>query len=108
MIHIHLSSGLAEKAILREMIHRRLGFALSRFGEKVREVAVELFEEEALNGSADIRCKLIAHLEPHGVLSIEQSDTEPEMAIEFASIRLGRAIQRELERQRQSRSVTFP
>jgi putative sigma-54 modulation protein len=102
---IHLSSGIDDTPELREHIERRLGFALGRFGDKVTRVSVHLVDQNGPKGGVDIRCKIQVHLHPHGTLLIEQDEANPEHAVEVASIRLGQAIRRELDRQRSSRTI---
>ncbi len=104
-IDIHLSQGVKDTRMLREHIDRRLGFALGRFGDKVKHVAIHLTDQNGPRGGVDIRCKIHAQLHPHGQLFIEQDDVDPEQAVEVASIRLGQAIRRELERQRHPRTL---
>ncbi len=105
-IDIHLSQGVKDTQLLRDHIDRRLRFALGRFGDKVKHVAVHLVDQNGPKGGVDIRCKIHVQLHPHGALFIEQDDVDPEQAVEVASIRLGQAIRRELDRQRHPRTLT--
>lgn len=100
---IHISQRLQEREELQEHIERRLDFALGRFGERVNRVSVHVSDENGPKGGVDTRCKMHVTLHPHGVLHIEQDDSDAEAAVEIASIRLGQAIRRELERQRTAR-----
>lgn len=102
---IHISHSLNASEGLREHIDRRLGYALGRFGERISRVSVHISDENGPRGGVDTRCKMHVTLRPHGTLHIEQDDSNAETAVEVASMRLGQAIRRELERQRTARET---
>jgi len=85
---------------LRERLERRLGFALGRFGSRVRAVWARLSDENGPRGGIDKCCKLRLRGEELGPLTVEASDSDLGAAIDRAADRLGRAVARVVERGR--------
>jgi putative sigma-54 modulation protein len=102
-VNVHLSHDIPDTVELREHIDRRLGFALGKFGDKVNQIAIHLTDQNGPKGGIDVRCKIHVQLHPQGSLLIEQDESSPEHAVDSAVHRLGQAIRRELDRQRDSR-----
>ena len=88
------------------LVERRLSFALSRFGGRVRAVSVSLADLNGPRGGIDKRCSMQARLAPRGSVRVEDTDSELPAAVDRAATRLARAIARALERRREgTRSV---
>ena len=88
------------------LVARRLSFALSRFGGRVRGVSVRLADLNGPRGGIDKRCSMQALLAPRGSVRVEDTDSELPAAVDRAASRLARAISRALERRREgTRSV---
>jgi ribosomal subunit interface protein len=83
------------------LVERRLGFALSRFGGRVRAVSVGLTDLNGPRGGIDKRCCMQARLAPRGTVRVEDTDSDLPAAIDRAATRLARAVARALERRRE-------
>ena len=82
---------------LRAHVERRLGFALSRFGERIGRVTVRLSE----TGDAGKRCQIDVDLGPR-IISVEDTDVDLFAAVDHAANRVSRSVGRTLERERTS------
>ena len=58
--HIELTAALLGH------VERRLRFALSRFGQKIRQVAVQLLDLNDPRGGLDKQCRVTVTLSPSG------------------------------------------
>ena len=86
----------------RDIVERRLAFALGRFGNRVGRVTVSL---ENLNGpksGLDQRCRIEVSLVPSGTVMAEATDAEIEPAVGRAAERVARCVKSELDRRRTS------
>ena len=83
-----------------ELVERRLSFALSRFGGRVRAVSISLTDLNGPRGGIDKRCSMQARLTPRGTVRVEDTDSELPAAVDRAATRLARAVARALERRR--------
>ena len=83
------------------LVERRLSFALSRFGGRVRAVSVGLTDLNGPRGGIDKRCSMQARLAPRGSVRVEDTDSDLPAAIDRAATRLARAVTRALERRRE-------
>ncbi|MBP7933416.1 MAG: HPF/RaiA family ribosome-associated protein [Phycisphaerae bacterium] len=90
--------GVEVNTVLRKRVQRRLQFALSRFSNRIRAVAVRLSDIGGDRGGADRSCRIIVHLSPTGTIMIEDRDPDHSVAIDRAADRAGRAVARELRR----------
>lgn len=92
------SSGFTTTEALREHVRRRLGSVLSRRADGVRRVVVRMSDENGPKGGIDKRCRIEASLLglPQQVVEAEAGDLYA--AIDSASKRLGRAVDRSFER----------
>lgn len=84
----------------RELISRRLAFALSRFGHRIRRVTVRVTDENGPKGGIDKRCSLEAVLERGGKIQAEDVSERVLPAAALASDRLARRIDREFKNRR--------
>lgn len=93
------SRGVDVDTELREYVHRRAAFALSRFGDDVREVLVTLEDVNGPRGGIDQLCKLVVTLrrvdEP---VVCETTDKEMQAAIDIAFGRASRTVARNMDR----------
>ena len=92
---------------LREIVERRIFFALSRFGPRIDRVSV-LLEDVSGSRPSDVqRCRIVIKPQRGDELTVTATDADLHAAISFAADRAGRALQRELERRRTgSRQIT--
>jgi putative sigma-54 modulation protein len=93
--------------ILREYTARRFRFALSRFQGQIAEVKVQLSDENGPKGGRDKVCRVAATVLSRS-LFVGEADSDLYAAISRAAERLGRAVSRELERNRVLRLEEFP
>jgi ribosome-associated translation inhibitor RaiA len=92
--------GIDVSPSVAELVERRLSFALSRFGRRVRAVSISLTDLNGPRGGIDKRCSMQARLAPRGSVRVEHTDSELRAAVDRASTRLARAVARALERRR--------
>lgn len=92
--HIELTAALLAH------VERRLRFALSRFGQKIRQVAVQLLDLNGPRGGVDKQCRVTVTLSPSGKVMVGATDADLPTAIDRAADRLERSVIRALERAR--------
>lgn len=80
------------------LVERRLSFALSRFGGRVRGVSVGLVDLNGPRGGIDKKCFMQVRLLPRGSVRVEDTDCELPAVIDRTAHRLARAVARALER----------
>jgi putative sigma-54 modulation protein len=93
--------GMAEPAVLRAQIERRMQFALGRFGHDVAQVTVRLSDENGPRGGVDKRCHLTIRGPRLATVVIDERNAGAEAAIDLAAGRASRAVARLLERRRE-------
>lgn len=93
---------------LREHIERRIYFALSRFGHRIRKVDVKVEDINGPRGGMDKRCSVIVRIAPGRRVAIEDSDSDILVAVDRAADRLGRAVAREIDRQKNHAVASVP
>lgn len=86
---------------LRVHAERRVQFALSRFGDRIRRVAVQLGDVNGPRGGEDKICRLEVLLSPSGEVRAEESDADLYATIDRAAERAGRSVGRVLTRERE-------
>jgi putative sigma-54 modulation protein len=91
----------------REFIQRRILFALSRFEVRLRGVSVVLTDENGPRGGVDKTCRIKVRLRRLGDIVVTDRDREVAACVSRAAERAGRAVQREVERQRRPSSSSF-
>ena len=101
-IHVR-SRGFELTDALRAHVERRLLFALSRFGRRLRSVQLHMDDVNGPRGGADKRCQIVARLAPWGKVRVQELDGDLYAAISRAADRLDRAVAREAERRRDMR-----
>ena len=85
---------------MREHIERRVYFALSRFSPRVARVAVTVEDINGPRGGIDKRCRILVKLDRMEELRVESTDSEVYAAVAVAVDRMGRSVQRKVERRR--------
>ena len=97
------SKGLELSDDLRDFTEDRLRFALGRFGQRIKDVRVQLTDINGPRGGEDVDCRVEATLMPSGSLRIRDLDSDAFKAVARASDRLGTRMARHLERRRAHR-----
>ena len=97
------SQGVAVTGPVQENVERRLLFALARFGPRVRRVTVYLNDLNGPRGGVDKSGRFLARLDRAGEVVVEDQDADLTALVDRAADRLGRAVQRALERRRGTR-----
>jgi len=82
----------------REFVERRLQFALSRFGSKVRDISVVLSDENGPRGGIDKVCRIVVEVYRARDVIVTDQDSEVKVCIARAAERVGRAVARSVER----------
>ena len=60
----------------REIVERRLAFALGRFGDRVARMTVSVEDLNGPRGGLDQRCRIEVSLVPSGTVMTEATDAE--------------------------------
>jgi len=82
----------------RSSIVRRLRFVLGRFGSRVQSATVRLSVRVDARGYAAKRCRIIVRLEFGRIVCVEDAGEDLQAAIDRATGRIARSVQRALER----------
>lgn len=85
---------------LKEHIEQRIYFALSRFSPRVARVSVTVEDVNGPRGGIDKRCRILVKLDRMEDVAIETTDAEIYDAVSAAADRVGRSVQRKLDRGR--------
>ncbi len=83
---------------MRAHVHRRLGFALGRFSDRIQRVRVVLGDENGPKGGLDKTCRVRVDLRGLGEVIVEQADSDVYAAIDRAADRVGRTVARQIDR----------
>ena len=75
---------------LRTHVELRLGFALSRFGERIGRVTVDLSNSEEHHSRADKRCKITVGLQRS--VKVQETDADLFEAVARAAARVSRSV----------------
>jgi ribosomal subunit interface protein len=86
---------------LRGSVERRLRFVLGRFGKRIGRVTIHLAECNSTQGSMGKRCRIVVRLLRSGEVTIDDRDEDLDAVVNRAMDRVGPAVRRELERQRE-------
>lgn len=93
--------GVERTPELLDHVRRRLEFALSRFGGRIRSVTVRIEDQNGPRGGADERCRLEVCGTRGWRAAAEATDAEAARAVDLAAERIGRTVAREMVRQRE-------
>lgn len=88
---------------LRTHAEQRVGFALRRFRDRIRDVTVRCEDLNGPKGGPDTRCVLMLQLVGGGRLVTQATAGWPPESVTRATARLKDALRRELARARDSR-----
>jgi putative sigma-54 modulation protein len=91
---------------LEEQLERRLRFTLGRFGDRIRQAAVQLEDLNGPRGGEDQHCRIEVSLVPSGSIMAEATDTEVAAAVGRAAERVARRVRDALDRRRTLRTRT--
>jgi hypothetical protein len=87
---------------LRQLVERRLLFALSRFDSRIRRVDFVVSDENGPRGGIDKACLISIALERAPVVVIREKDENFSKCITRAAERAGRAVARTIEKTRRN------
>jgi len=82
----------------RDLVERRLKFALARFGSKIGKIAVNLCDENGPRGGVDKMCRIVVKVHRARDVVIIDRDADIKISISRAAERVGRAVARSIER----------
>ena len=88
--------------VVLDQIDRRLRFALTRFGRRVREVTVDIGVGAPRGPDGDTCCQIVVHLRPTERIFIEDTALDIQTAIDRGADRVQRAVTRAIEYPRTS------
>lgn len=94
------TSGVSISEELRELIDRRMTFALSRFGSRLQKATVTLTDTNGPKGGIDKSCRILVRMRGLGEIVADVVDSEWEVAVDRATTRIGHSVSRSLERRR--------
>jgi ribosome-associated translation inhibitor RaiA len=92
---------------LRTHCERQLGFALSRFGDRLTRVTVRLVDINGPHGGVDKRCSLVISLRGLGPVVVESTDVDLYAAISRSAERAGQAVARRVQHSHQHLNVNL-
>lgn len=84
---------------LMEHAERRIHFAFGRFAPRLRRIVLRLTDTNGPKGGVDKACLVEAHLQPYGMVVVEQRDHDLFSAIAHGVERAGRTVARLVERE---------
>lgn len=93
---------------LKHHIERRLGYALSRFADRIDRLSVHLADINGPRGGIDKRCRIAVNLVPRGAVMVEGTGDNPFTLISDSAKRARRSVRRLLERRRRDRVHPLP
>jgi putative sigma-54 modulation protein len=83
---------------LRELIERRVKFALERFEEQIERVWIALVDINGTRGGDDKQCRVVIDLAPSGSVHIDHVSNTMESAASKAIERASHSVARTVER----------
>ena len=107
MISVADPAGVLSKD-LREQFERRMRFALSRFGPRIRRASAEFANVERGHQALDKRCRITVELKGAGQIVISDQDAVSAKCIAHAAERAGREVARAIVRSSHTRSPSSP
>jgi hypothetical protein len=84
-----------------EFAERRICFALSRFSSKIRRITLVLEDLNGPRGGVDKSCRITVELRRMSDVVLTARDNEVRPCVARAAERVGRAVARAMERDRQ-------
>ncbi|MCW5666388.1 MAG: HPF/RaiA family ribosome-associated protein [Piscinibacter sp.] len=104
IVDIH-GQGFTVTPALAEHLRRRLGFVLTRHGNRIQRVAIRVGDENGPRGGVDKYCRIQVHLVDAPVAVITDVGTELYAVIDRAADRVGRVVVKHLNRTHPVRDV---
>ena len=95
-----VAKNLELTSVEREIVERRLAFALGRFGDRVGRVTVSLEDLNGPRGGLDQHCRIEVGLVPSGKVMAEARDVDVVAAVNRTAERIARRLRNELDRRR--------
>ncbi|MBU0945441.1 MAG: hypothetical protein KJ804_04850 [Proteobacteria bacterium] len=83
-------------------MERRLRFALGRFGESIKEVTVRLTDLNGPKGGIDKECLIVVKLRKGGEVIVQGSGKDCNTTLNYCAGRVGRSVEREMNRNRKA------
>jgi putative sigma-54 modulation protein len=83
---------------IREKVRLRVGTALRRFDQRIRDVAASLVDVNGPKGGVDKQCCLVVRLHHKGKIMVKETGSSEFAAITLAAARIKRAVTRALQR----------
>lgn len=90
---------VSPERLISDYVHRRLGFALSRFAHRIGTVNATV-SAGGPHADTELTCRISAEVEPFGVISAEAADPDVYTAIDRCAARLARRCQSQCARPR--------
>ena len=87
---------------IRELLDRRLSYALSRFESRIRRKTVVIDDVNGPRGGGDKLCRITVKLDRLSDVVINEEDSDISRSITRAAERVGRAVARVMERSQHS------
>jgi ribosomal subunit interface protein len=97
--------GIGATPAIERHVERRLGFALGRFGQRLRDVTVRFEDVNGPRGGVDKVCRLVTRLRSGETVRIEERCFDLYSAIDRAADRLRLTVSRRLARRRSRRDA---
>ena len=85
-----------------DTMKRRLRFALGRFGDSINEVTVRLADLNGPKGGVDKECLIVVKLRKGGDVIVQGSGKDYTATLNYCADRIGRAVERELSKNRKA------
>ena len=82
----------------RELIERRVEFALERFEEQIERVWIALVDINGTRGGNDKQCRVVVNLTPNGSIHVDHVADSVESAASQAIERASHSVARTVER----------
>lgn len=84
----------------KQLVTRRMLFALSRFGNQIDRVNVQVLDVNGPRGGLDKDCSVTVKLKKIGSVKVSATDASAGKCVSSAIDRIGRAVARKVERRR--------
>ena len=83
-------------------MERRIRFALGKFGDSVNEATVRLTDLNGPKGGVDKNCLIVVKLRKGGEVIVQGSGKDCIVTLNYCADRIGRAVERDLSRNRKA------
>ena len=90
-------------SVSRATIERHARFALTRFSQLIRDVAVTCSDESGPKGAPTKKCQIVVRLRKGGSVVVDATDRRLGAAASTAADRASRSVARQLERNRHNK-----